>query len=58
LIEQAFTDMYLYKYRSDSQNTESIFTTKKVWLSTAEGLNDPFECEIQAPSKELREGPK
>ncbi|MBP1681019.1 MAG: hypothetical protein H6Q35_1358 [Proteobacteria bacterium] len=36
-----------YKYRSDSKYTEDIFTTGKVYLSTAEGLNDPFECSLQ-----------
>lgn len=39
--------MILYKYRTDSPFTEKIFTEKKVWLSNAEGLNDPFECTIQ-----------
>ena len=44
--------MILYKYRSISSNTEKIFTDKKVWLSNAEGLNDPFECSIQEIAKE------
>ncbi len=39
--------MKLYKYRSISENTEKIITEKKVWLSCAERLNDPFECTIQ-----------
>jgi len=33
----------LYKYRSDSEYTEKIFTAGEVWLSTAAQLNDPFE---------------
>jgi len=39
--------MILYKYRSDSKYTEAIFSDRKVWLSTASQLNDPFECSIQ-----------
>ncbi|MCT7316720.1 DUF2971 domain-containing protein [Ralstonia sp. CHL-2022] len=38
------TPEILYKYRDDSENTEKIFTNKKIWLSTAKGLNDPLEC--------------
>lgn len=38
---------YLYKYREINSNTEKIFTERKVWLSNASGLNDPFECSIQ-----------
>lgn len=45
--------MILYKYREDSENTTKIFTTKKVWLSTAVGLNDPFECDIQIINMDL-----
>lgn len=37
----------LYKYRLDNENTESIFRDRAVWLSTAEQLNDPFECVIE-----------
>ena len=37
----------LYKYRSDSENTEKIFKNKKVWLPSAQTLNDVFECEMQ-----------
>jgi hypothetical protein len=40
-----------YKYRSDSEYTEQIFTSGKVFLSTAEGLNDPFECSMQEIGK-------
>jgi hypothetical protein len=39
-------DKILYKYRADEVNTVKIFTNKKIWLSNAEGLNDPFECTI------------
>jgi hypothetical protein len=34
----------LYKYRNDSEYTEKILSERKVWLSTAENLNDPLEC--------------
>lgn len=34
----------LYKYREDSDYTEKIVTDRKIWLSTANGLNDPLEC--------------
>ncbi|WP_139218302.1 DUF2971 domain-containing protein [Sunxiuqinia elliptica] len=44
--------MILYKYREDNENTEKIFTDKKVWLSNALGLNDPFECSIQEIAKD------
>lgn len=40
-----------YKYRADSKFTESIFTTGEVFLSTAQGLNDPFECSLQEIAK-------
>lgn len=36
--------MILYKYRSDSEFTENIFTKKQIWLATPDTLNDPFEC--------------
>lgn len=44
--------MLLYKYRSDSEFTEKIFTDKRIWLSNAAGLNDPFECTITDIAKE------
>jgi hypothetical protein len=34
----------LYKYRDDSSNTGAIFSARKVWLATADQLNDPLEC--------------
>lgn len=34
----------LYKYRDDSARTEDIITKGKVWLATADQLNDPLEC--------------
>jgi len=36
-----------YKYRTDSVFTEQIITSGQIYLSTAEGLNDPFECSLQ-----------
>lgn len=44
--------MTLYKYRGNSEYTEKIFTNKKIWLSNAAGLNDPFECSIQEIAKD------
>ncbi len=44
--------MIYYKYKSDSKYTEAIFTSRKVYLSTAEGLNDPFECSLIDIGKE------
>lgn len=41
-----------YKYRNDSQYTEMIFTTGKIHLSTANALNDPFECSLQEIGKD------
>jgi tetratricopeptide (TPR) repeat protein len=38
--------MIYYKYKSDTIYTEDIFLKRKVYLSTAEGLNDPFECSL------------
>lgn len=35
-----------YKYRADNQFTESLITTGKVFLATAQQLNDPFECSL------------
>jgi len=43
--------MILYKYRGISEYTNKIFTEKAVWLSNAEGLNDPFECSIEKIAK-------
>ena len=37
----------LYKYRADSEFTEKIITSRKVFLATAHQLNDPFECTLQ-----------
>ncbi len=44
--------MLLYKYRSHSEFTENIFTDKRIWLSNAAGLNDPFECTITDIAKD------
>jgi tetratricopeptide (TPR) repeat protein len=41
-----------YKYRADSTYTEDIITSSQVFLSTAAGLNDPFECSLQEIGKE------
>lgn len=45
----------LYKYRENSEFTDKIFLEQKVWLSNAEGLNDPFECTIQEIAHEYIE---
>lgn len=37
----------LYKYRFDNDYTEKIFMNKKIWLPSAQTLNDVFECEMQ-----------
>ena len=37
----------LYKYRQDGSNTESVFTSRKVWLPKPAALNDPFEASLQ-----------
>lgn len=34
----------LFKYRDDSERTEQILTSGKVWLATPGQLNDPSEC--------------
>lgn len=44
--------MILYKYRGNSDNTDKIFADRKIWLSNAAGLNDPFECTIQEIAKD------
>lgn len=43
---------HLYKYRDDSQRTEDIIKTQKIWLSTPAQLNDPLECRIGEIPKE------
>lgn len=48
-----YANNVLYKYRTDSEFTEKIFTEHKVWLSNAAGLNDAFECTIQEIASEL-----
>lgn len=34
----------LFKYRDDSEHTESLFKSRQVWLSSSSQLNDPLEC--------------
>ncbi|TKT73916.1 DUF2971 domain-containing protein [Afipia massiliensis] len=34
----------LFKYRADTELTEKVITGAKIWLPTAETLNDPLEC--------------
>jgi tetratricopeptide (TPR) repeat protein len=41
-----------HKYRTDSEYTEQILISGQVYLSTAEGLNDPFECSLQEIGKD------
>jgi hypothetical protein len=36
----------LFKYKDDSERTEDIIKTQKVWLSSPAQLNDPLECRI------------
>jgi tetratricopeptide (TPR) repeat protein len=48
------SSMIVYKYRRDADTTESIFTSKKVWLSTPAALNDPFESELRPIDPALR----
>ncbi|MFT6464373.1 DUF2971 domain-containing protein [Halopseudomonas sp.] len=36
----------LFKYRDDSERTEAIIKSQKVWLSSPAQLNDPLECRI------------
>ncbi|WP_282410094.1 DUF2971 domain-containing protein [Pseudomonas sp. PS02303] len=45
----------LYKYRDDSERTEEIIKSQKVWLSTPAQLNDPLECRIGEIPKEWEE---
>lgn len=44
--------MIYYKYKSDTKYTEQVFTLGKVFLSNANGLNDPFECSLQEIGKD------
>lgn len=39
--------MVLYKYRTNSERTEDIFLSNKLWFAKPETLNDPLECSIQ-----------
>jgi tetratricopeptide (TPR) repeat protein len=43
---------HLYKYRADNKYTELLFTSRRVRLSTAKDLNDPFECSLQEIAKD------
>lgn len=43
--------MVLYKYRTDTKNTENIIKDKKVWFANPKTLNDPLECSIQEISE-------
>lgn len=45
----------LFKYRDDSERTESIFKDRKVWLSCPSQLNDPLECKIGEIPKNWQE---
>lgn len=49
IIIQGGIYLVLYKYRSDSEFTENIFTNKQIWLATPDTLNDPFECSYNIP---------
>jgi hypothetical protein len=42
--ETTIHPLTLFKYRDDSDRTESIFRDGKVWLSSPSQLNDPMEC--------------
>jgi hypothetical protein len=44
-----------YKYRTDSDYTEEILKSGKVFLATAHQLNDPFECSLRDISKDWLE---
>jgi len=44
--------LILYKYREDNEYTEKLISERKVWLSNAAGLNDPFECKISEIASE------
>lgn len=43
--------MIVYKYRTDSERTESILKNKEVWFANPTTLNDPLECSIQEIAK-------
>lgn len=45
----------LYKYGKLTKYSEQLFTTGSIWFSTAEKLNDPFEC---APNFQLTHNPE
>ncbi|MEM9366449.1 MAG: DUF2971 domain-containing protein [Planctomycetota bacterium] len=36
-----------HKYRADSEVTEKLITSGKIFLATAHQLNDPFECSFE-----------
>ena len=42
--ETSIQPSILFKYRDDSERTESIFKDRKIWLSSPSQLNDPMEC--------------
>jgi hypothetical protein len=52
MLEARSMDKVFHKYRTDSEFTESIITSAKVFLATAHQLNDPFECSLKDISQD------
>lgn len=46
---------HLYKYRSDSELTEAIFTNLSLWFSAPQSFNDPFDCNLSEVSSHTQE---
>lgn len=43
-VEQKSYPQFLYKYRSDCEFTEKIFTENTLWFSNPKVFNDPYDC--------------
>src|ERR1700693_2358510 len=46
MVNQGKMQPVLYKYRSFDANTDSTFNDGKLYFSTADKFNDPFDCRI------------
>ena len=50
---------YLYKYRPFDENSIKALVNRKLWFSTGDKFNDPFDCTLNIPlalisEKEIR----
>lgn len=50
MVAQGNITQHLYKYRSDNENTEKIFSNHTLWFAHPVEFNDPFDCWVNVES--------